>query len=465
MHSAGMQTPKFYDRAGEVGRSPAGAAMSVGVRKAIWVAWLPAAALLWFNVLDMLLEDTTTGPGVYLASTQPTTSQLRDRLPVVRQGGQAENAVAVEVVEAGAAIPAVQIAGSHEIEQRPSFHERATSGHRNAIIPPLGPSPLATQGYVPAQQARGAITTEVHAAASPPVKADPASSRSTAPTGPNEPAAPSSEPASTPQGIAALVMASVAPRSAIMPPQSTVEAWRQATRVFRDCSECPEMVRIPGGSFTMGDQSSQGYAVPRHRVSIRQFALGQYPVTVGEWRTCLAETACAPVARLAAVDDRSPMHNVSWDDARQYIAWLSRRTGKLYRLPSEAEWEYAARGGTTTRYWWGDQIDVTLADCADCGARQAARAPLPVGGFRPNPFGLHDMLGGVAEWTQDCWLADYRGAPTDQSARETHNCMKRVLRGGSFRARHDEIASAARWNYDSAVRYLANGFRVARDLD
>jgi formylglycine-generating enzyme required for sulfatase activity len=163
--------------------------------------------------------------------------------------------------------------------------------------------------------------------------------------------------------------------------------------------------------------------------------------------------------------DETPIHNVNWDDAQLFIAWLSRQTDRSYRLPTEAEWEYAARGGTTTRFWWGDNAGVVPANCAACGGNQDPRAPMPVTAFQPNPFGLYGMLGGVSQWVQDCWFPNYNGAPTDGSARQSASCMKRGLRGGSFRTNLDEIMPTARNSYDAPVRYLENGFRVARDLD
>jgi formylglycine-generating enzyme required for sulfatase activity len=234
---------------------------------------------------------------------------------------------------------------------------------------------------------------------------------------------------------------------------------------FRDCEACIAMVRIPAGILMMGQGAKDPSAVPMHKVALRAFALSQYPVTVGDWNACRAEGVCGPPPRMAVSRDDTPAHNVSWDDTQTFIAWLSRKTGHTYRLPSEAEWEYAARAGTATRYWWGDHPGTSLANCMGCGGTQDPRAPLPAGTYQPNPFGLYDMLGGVAQWVQDCWYPNYNGAPADGSARQTPNCMKRVLRGGSFRAGLDEIMPTARENYDGPVRYLANGFRVARDLN
>ena len=234
---------------------------------------------------------------------------------------------------------------------------------------------------------------------------------------------------------------------------------------FQDCPTCPPMVRIAKGVFMMGLGSREPEAQPAHHVDVHGFAIGLTPVTVAEWKACMAAKGCSFLPRMRVADDRIPVHNVSWEDVGQYVAWLSRTAGHPYRLPSEAEWEYAARGGTTTRYWWGEPVGMSLANCSDCGGAQDPYAPMPVDALQPNPFGLYDMLGGVAEWTADCWFPNYRGAPADATPRDAKNCEKRVLRGGSFRSAHDEITVMSRGNYDASVRYIVNGFRVARDLE
>ena len=235
--------------------------------------------------------------------------------------------------------------------------------------------------------------------------------------------------------------------------------------VFQDCPTCPRMVRVPAGNFIMGQGTREPESLPAHRVEVRAFALGQYPVTVAEWKYCVAAKGCSFMPRMRVADDRTPVHNLSWDDVGQYVTWLSTVSGHSYRLPSEAEWEYAARGGTTTKYWWGESQGVAQANCADCGGTQDAYGPEPVDATRPNPFGLYDILGGVAQWTADCWFPNYKGAPSDAMPRDAKFCEKRVLRGGSFRAPHDEITVTYRGNYDAPVRYLVNGFRVARDSE
>jgi formylglycine-generating enzyme required for sulfatase activity len=248
------------------------------------------------------------------------------------------------------------------------------------------------------------------------------------------------------------------------PPVQARDGSLDATH-FQDCPSCPTMVRLPAGGFTMGQGARDPESLPPHHVDIRTFAIGQTPVTVGQWKACIAGQGCNFLPRMRVAEDRTPVHNISWEDVGQYMAWLSKVAGHPYRLPSEAEWEYAARGGTTTKYWWGESVGMFLANCTDCGGTQDAYGPLVVDALQPNQFGLYGMLGGVAQWTADCWFPNYRGAPNDATPREAKGCDKRVLRGGSFRAPHDEITVTYRGSYDAPVRYIANGFRVARDLE
>jgi formylglycine-generating enzyme required for sulfatase activity len=232
----------------------------------------------------------------------------------------------------------------------------------------------------------------------------------------------------------------------------------------RDCPDCPEMLVIPAGSFEMGAAATP-FDRPLHRVTIAQpFRLSRNEITFEEWDKCVAAQGCR-----FKPDDRGwgrgdhPVINVSWSDAKEYISWLSRTTEKAYRLPSEAEWEFAARGGKRTPYYWGSQVGSRMANCRDCKTGEPVQ-PLPVGTFPPNPFGLNDMAGNVAEWLEDCWNESYRGAPTDGSAWTTGDCSLRVLRGGSFDTSSAYLRSAARFRYDADVRYFANGFRVAREM-
>jgi formylglycine-generating enzyme required for sulfatase activity len=200
---------------------------------------------------------------------------------------------------------------------------------------------------------------------------------------------------------------------------------------------------------------------PIHQVQVAPFAMGRYPVTIGEWRQCVAAKACTFVLD---GENSAPARNLSWADAQQYIAWISSSTGQAYRLPSEAEWEYAARGGTSSRYWWGERVAPKMANCKGCSEPYDPRQPANVGSFPANPFGLHDLTGSVAQWVADCWHATYQGAPADGKAWSEPNCRENVLRGGSWRNDASYARSASRAHYDSGVRYPAHGFRVARSL-
>ncbi len=234
--------------------------------------------------------------------------------------------------------------------------------------------------------------------------------------------------------------------------------------VFRDCLDCSEMVVVPAGDFVMGSNDTI-YEKPEHKVKIaNSIAIGRREVIFDEWDACVADGACK-----YRPDDHGwgrgtrPVIDVSWDDTKTFLSWLSQKTGKQYRLPSEAEWEYAARAGTKTAYWWGRTASNGQANCDDCGGTPL-RKTQPAGSFRPNAFGLYDVSGNAAEWVEDCWNDTYRGAPQDGSAWLAGQCRQRGLRGGSFASKANVVRSAARFRYDTDVRYYANGFRVVRDL-
>ena len=279
-------------------------------------------------------------------------------------------------------------------------------------------------------------------------------------------------------------------------------------RAFRDCPECPEMVVVPAGSFLMGsphdEEKRQKNEGPRHRVTIaKPFAVGKYEVTRREfgafvrvsghvirdgcwvydsgernWKRDAARTWRSPGYEQTDLD---PVVCVNWDDVKAYVAWLSNKTGKEYRLPSEAEWEYAARGGTRRSRYWGDDASAqcTHANGADgtlkahysdwpwvvASCRDGFVHTAPAGSFSANGFGLHDVLGNVWEWVEDCWNERYVGAPSDGSPWTDGNCSKHVLRGGSWYNFPGNLRSANRYWFWSGSRYFIFGFRVARTLD
>ena len=223
------------------------------------------------------------------------------------------------------------------------------------------------------------------------------------------------------------------------------------------------MVIVPAGEFDMGSTDFD-FEKPVHKVAIaKPFAIGRREVTFEEWDQCVAAGACNRAGDRGQGPAERPVTNVSWRDAKAYVGWLSQKTAHKYRLPSEAEWEYAARGGTKTAYWWGRDPGSRFANCRECGGNTGQQT-IVTGSFAANPFGLFDTAGNAAEWVEDCWNDSYRGAPKDGSAWTSGQCGQRVLRGGSFDSQARYVRSASRFRYDADVRYYANGFRVAREL-
>lgn len=303
--------------------------------------------------------------------------------------------------------------------------------------------------FAPLAQARLARLRA--AASAPPAGQAPASSQSSRPS-----AAPAPTPA--PPAAAKTPPPASATSTAAMPASP-------GDHEIKDCAACPALIAVNPGTFTMGTNADDPSEKPAHRVTIgHAFALAKYAVTVAQWNACVAAGACPRLGSDGASVPNAPVHDVSWDDAQQYLKWLTKLSGKPYRLPTEAEWEYAARGGTTTRYWWGDEMRKGKANCKDCGPPWSADAPADVGSFAANPLGFYDMGGGVWEWVSDCWHSSYKNAPTDGRSWEEPYCQSRVIRGGSWLDGAGYMLASTRFKYDGSVRYTANGFRVARDM-
>lgn len=238
---------------------------------------------------------------------------------------------------------------------------------------------------------------------------------------------------------------------------------------FRDCPECPEMVVVPAGRFLMGSpQEEQGRTEaegPQHEVVIKDaFAVAKYEARFDEWELCVGNGACRAVEDFSWGRGARPVINVSHDDAKAYAEWLSKRTGKRYRLLSEAEWEYAARAGTTSAYPWGNDPGTNQANFHDSGSEWWRKRTAPVGSFAPNPFGLHDMIGNVEEWTEDCYHDSYEGAPRDGRAWKSDQCSAYVLRGGNCYHSPQDARSARRSVLPPGYRSGVLGIRLARTL-
>jgi formylglycine-generating enzyme required for sulfatase activity len=227
------------------------------------------------------------------------------------------------------------------------------------------------------------------------------------------------------------------------------------------------MVVIPAGEFRMGalQENGNSHERPVHHVHIAEpFAIGKYEITFDEYLQFATATGRPPPYDEDWGRDRRPVIDVSWDDAHAYARWLAKHTGASYRLPSEAEWEYAARAGSESAYWWGDEVGNSHANCAECGSRWDIEQTAPVGSFAPNHFGLHDTAGNVAEWVKDCFLDTYHRAFEDGSAQAVEDCQRRVVRNGGWDSKPEKIRSAAR-SWDKPLnRSNRTGFRLALDL-
>ena len=262
---------------------------------------------------------------------------------------------------------------------------------------------------------------------------------------------------------------------------------------FRDCPQCPEMVMIPAGSFLIGSPESEvGRGAdegPRREITVvKPFAMGVYEVTFEEWDACVDDGGCDGYRP----EDhgwgrgRRPVTEVSWQDARAYVEWLTEETGQAYGLPSEARWEYAARAGTRTARYWGESaeeqcryanaFDRTLARTNDKGlamfeeygmtypscSDDHGEGTAPAGSYEPNAFGLYDMIGNLTEWTDDCWNPDHSGRPDHAGTRFSGDCSRRMLRGGTWAYPSEFLRSAYRFQFELDHRDNGLGFRVVR---
>jgi formylglycine-generating enzyme required for sulfatase activity len=251
------------------------------------------------------------------------------------------------------------------------------------------------------------------------------------------------------------------------------EAALQPMDHFRECEHCPEISVIPRGTFVMGASATEAGSTPderpQHEVTIERFGVGQSPITVEQWNACVAASGCSYRPSEEATNGQMPVGNLSWDDAEEYVQWLSHLTGRPYRLLSEAEREYVTRAGTTTAFWWGDSTSppsatgVVLPESPEPNAMQET-ALVQSGSPGPNPWGLREVHGGTYDWVEDCWHENYEGAPSDGSAWISEDCRGHVLRGGAIGRSPQTRRSAARLWFGPLNRLQYMGVRVARVL-
>jgi len=287
-------------------------------------------------------------------------------------------------------------------------------------------------------------------------------------------APPAVEPATaTPQPVAEKVPA---PKPDAEPARSTPVAQAEAmpegqpVGTFRASlsggGAGPTMVELRADSFEMGSGStSQNFDErPRHSVNLPRFAISKHEVTFDQYDRFARSSGRRRPADAGWGRGTRPVVNVSWDDAVAYIRWLSKQSGHDYRLPTEAEWEFAARSGSFKRYWWGNKIEADKANCFDCGGDWAGKSTAPVGSFSATEFGLHDMNGNAREWVQDCYMPNYKSAPEDGSAVDSGGCARRVIRGGGYGSTSKKLRSSARDKGAAGSAMDDLGFRVVREF-
>jgi Uncharacterized conserved protein len=234
---------------------------------------------------------------------------------------------------------------------------------------------------------------------------------------------------------------------------------------LKDRGMGPVMIWIPAGSFLMGSPgtSISNEERPQHRVKVKRFAISKYEITFADYDKYVAATGHSAPDDLYMEHMTTPVFLVKWDDAYNYAKWLSQQTGQKYRLPSEAEWEYAASGGQNSPFWWGFSEEPGKAHCFTCDSKFDPRKPTKIGAFPQNQFGLHDTAGNVAEWVYDCWHDNYTGAPADGSVWEGGGCSQRIARGGSYISPQQSIRTAKRDKFKSDSGYDHIGFRLVRE--
>jgi formylglycine-generating enzyme required for sulfatase activity/serine/threonine protein phosphatase PrpC len=378
-------------------------------------------------------------------------------------------------VAAPAPAPQAAVAAPAAVSAPPEREEKSKSGLiigiAAAVIIAAGVGAFfAMSGKKPAAPAtESAPTSEEVAGAEGTTEGDAGSTEEQAPGAETE--SPATEEAAAPAtGETAAPAAETAAAPAATPaaaPATTSAA--PASGEFQDTLKAggagPAMVWIPAGTFEMGSSGSSRNTEerPRHTVKVDRFAISKYEVTFAEYEKFAAAAGRKLPDNLYLDKATSPVFFVTWDDAFYYTKWLSEQTGHKYRLPSEAEWEYAAGAGKTSPFWWGFEEEPNRGHCFGCGTSFDPRKPTKVGSFGPNPFGVHDTAGNVAEWVADCWHETYNGAPTDGGVWEGGDCVYRIARGGAFSSPPESIRHAKRDRYKSDQMYDHIGIRLVRE--
>lgn len=403
--------------------------LPMGGGKGRVVLALLAAALLAFAVADGIA--IISGKGELLS-------------------GLLDSRQAPAVILPGGGVPA--------IEQRGSVSSSASA---ESVGPMVSDAPVAAEKQPDAVVTKATPEESKTEPESPPASASPSEpdpAITTAPALSSLPLAPRIVP--TPRQLQRSVPAAAQARS------SEPETGSLIQDSLSSGGRGPEMLYIRGGSFQMGSNIFLSREEqPVHQVRLPSFSIGRYEVTFREYGLFAATTGRDLPDDLGWGQGSRPVINVSWEDAAAYAEWLSAETGRHYRLPSEAEWEYAAGAGSDTPYWWGFDLGREHANCFNCGSQWDGVSTAPVGRFEANPFGLHNTAGNVMEWVSDCYHNSYAGAPTDGSSWQQAECGERVVRGGAFNKPGDSLRITRRNHHSPDTRLFALGFRVVREVN
>lgn len=407
---------------GKAGRG--GFGFATGLLSGVAVS-ISAVAAMWFTGLLTLAEQRATLPETATPTTTPTTTPVAPTQP-----------------------PAVASRQTPTADTVASVAEVAISKPSSNPSPGPGPSQGLEQNAPPEQT--GDLAGQEPSNVPP--------GNESAQDAPGLAAQASDEPAGEPAGEPA--------REPVQAPVKPVAGTHRDSFLAGE-TQAPEMVVMNASEFMMGNPvgMADSDARPVFKVSLDGFMISAHEVTFADYDRFVRETGARRPQDYGWGRGSRPVIDVSWEDAQAYAEWLSAKTGKPYRLPTEAEWEYAARGGTTSSYWWGIGSPASRALCIDCGTRWDRISTAPVGSFPPNPFGLFDTAGNVYEWVADCYHQSYRGAASDGSAREMPDCKQRVVRGGSFNSPASTMRSHARNRFSPDARTDMLGFRIARDRE
>lgn len=428
---------------------------------------------------EMPKQDNTTTIAVYVvdkaaAAAPPPAATKADDEDITDPSAMAKSAAAMasDKVSDEGVVEIIEIRAPAEAPARPPATRQAAAAvvepkSRKTIIMAVAAGIIIAAGigtYLQFGGGKAVLMPAPDVLTTQPEEQKPVAEPETVTTTPVEPPVITEEP-DTGVTTETMPVETIEPETESVPAEVTSAAMQEFQDTLKDGSKGPVMVWLPAGTFGMGSPgtSTSKDERPRHDVRVKKFAISKYEITIAEYEKYAKATKRPLPDDLYMEHDTSPVVLVKWDDVFNYAKWLSEQTGHKYRLPSEAEWEYAASGGKDTPFWWGYEEKPGMAHCFTCGSQLDPRKPAKIGKFQPNPFGLFDTTGNVSEWVYDCWHETYVDAPTDGGIWEGGDCSRRVARGGSYISPQQSVRIAKRDKFKADAGYDHVGIRLARD--